>query len=131
MWTAAYQWVTQNVPVLQSEADDCTQYFVSSAQVNAPITPKLLKKFQRRAGKWSSFDDFKVGRTEIWQMSASSTSVTCSCPVFVKRRQCKHALDMRIRCKEIEVPIEAKNIPLGQKSKRGRPSKAAKALIIQ
>jgi len=37
---------------------------------------------------------------------------------------------MQIRRKGVMVPIEAKNIPLGQKRKRGRPSKAEKAFLI-
>ena len=60
-----------------------------------------------------------------------SDHVMCLCPFFVKHTHCKHALGMQIRRKDINVPREAKLIPLGQKRKRGRPAKARKALLVQ
>jgi hypothetical protein len=37
---------------------------------------------------------------------------------------------MKLHLKYVVPPLEAKNIPLGQKTKRGRPSKAKRALIV-
>ena len=72
--------------------------------------------------------DFKSRLIEIWVITATPAGVECTCPFF---RQCKHALGIKIMRKEIIVRPEAKNIPLGQKRKRGRPAKAKKALIVQ
>ncbi|KAK7573476.1 hypothetical protein V9T40_010667 [Parthenolecanium corni] len=36
---------------------------------------------------------------------------------------------MLIRRKDVQVPPDAKTVPLGQKRKRGRPSKATRALL--
>ena len=58
-------------------------------------------------------------------------SLTCTCPKFLKLFICKHSLGMAIRLKKYAVCPEAKNVPIGQKRKRGRPSRAKKALIVQ
>jgi hypothetical protein len=44
---------------------------------------------------------------------------------------CKHVIGLAIRLKYVVPPLEAKNIPLGQKRKRGRPSKAKRTPIVQ
>ena len=44
---------------------------------------------------------------------------------------CKHIIGLAARYKLCSIPLEAKNIPLGQKRKRGRVAKAKKALIVQ
>ena len=54
-----------------------------------------------------------------------------SCYKSLKNHLCKHILGLVIRLGYAEPPPAAKAIPLGQKSKRGRPSKAKIALIKQ
>jgi hypothetical protein len=51
--------------------------------------------------------------------------------VFFKQLCCKHIVGIAIRLKHALPPPEAKNIPIGEKRKRGRPAKAKKALIVQ
>ncbi len=41
--------------------------------------------------------------------------------LFLKEYMCKHVLGIAIRLKVFQVCLEAKNIPIGQKRKRGRP----------
>ncbi len=55
----------------------------------------------------------------------------CNCPVFVKNYMCKHVVGMGIRLKYCKPPPAAKTIPIGEKRKRGRPSKAKPALLVQ
>jgi hypothetical protein len=43
---------------------------------------------------------------------------------------CKHRIGLAIRLKSAKPPPAAKEIPIGQKRKRGRPNKSSKALII-
>jgi hypothetical protein len=92
-------------------------------QNNVPITKKLfleLKVFRR------GFKNFALSiNKEEW------AQVKCTCPTFFKMYMCKHVIGLSIRLKYTVPPVEAKNIPLGQKRKRGRPSKAKPALIIQ
>jgi hypothetical protein len=44
---------------------------------------------------------------------------------------CKHVIGMSIRLKYCKPPPEAKNVEVGTKRKRGRTSKARKALLLQ
>ena len=54
----------------------------------------------------------------------------CSCPIFMKKYICKHIVGMAILKNLVEVPDEAKTVPLGQKRKRGRPARVTKAILI-
>ncbi|PZC85335.1 hypothetical protein B5X24_HaOG201831 [Helicoverpa armigera] len=55
----------------------------------------------------------------------------CNCPAFYKNYMCKHIIGLTIGVKLANPPPEAKNLLIGQKRKRGRPSKSKPALIIQ
>ena len=55
----------------------------------------------------------------------------CNCPAFLKNYICKHIVGMAIRLKHCKPPPEAKTVALGEKRKRGRPSKAKPALLVQ
>jgi len=54
-----------------------------------------------------------------------------TCLVFYKKNVCKHALGILIRLKLVSAPPKTKSMPLGQKRKRGRPTKAKRALLMQ
>jgi hypothetical protein len=49
----------------------------------------------------------------------------------MKTNLCKHSLGMEIRLSVSDPPPEAKNVPLGQKKKRGRPKLSKPALLRQ
>ena len=55
----------------------------------------------------------------------------CSCPVCLKERICKHVVGLAVKEGLYELRPEAKDIPIGQKRQRGRPTKAKKALLTQ
>jgi hypothetical protein len=59
--------------------------------------------------------------------------IFCDCPSFQKDFLCKHCIGLAVKLKLAEVPIVAKNsaTPIGTLPKRGRPSKAKKALTQQ
>ena len=56
---------------------------------------------------------------------------SCTCKRGMKQHLCKHILGLGIRLGFLETPLAAKDIPIGQKRKRGRPAKAKQALIKQ
>jgi hypothetical protein len=85
--------------------------------------------------KWNSFQQFKEIAFSVYFVTLPKESSdwkrgTCSCPSFFKKYMCKNVVGLAIRSKFCIPPVEAKNIPIGQKRKRGRPSKAKKALLI-
>ncbi|RNA16221.1 hypothetical protein BpHYR1_031157, partial [Brachionus plicatilis] len=57
----------------------------------------------------------------------------CSCRWYIKNNICKHLIGISkiLNIPECEIPLSAKNIPIGEKRKPGRPAKAKQALIIQ
>ena len=55
----------------------------------------------------------------------------CTCEIYLKEYQCEHLLALGILYGVYNCPVEAKNVPLGQKRKPGRPAKAKKSLVRQ
>lgn len=55
----------------------------------------------------------------------------CSCRDYFKHFICQHIVGVSLRMKYVVAPDEAKNIPLGQKRKRGRVALAKAALVLQ
>lgn len=81
---------------------------------------------------WDTFDDFKNNTFSGWSTIAPETNWiegSCNCPAYFKHFMCKHVVGIAIRRRLLEVPYEAKQIPIGQKRKRGRTKLAKKALI--
>jgi hypothetical protein len=54
-----------------------------------------------------------------------------NCSAFFKKFMCKHVVGMAIRLNYCKPPSAAKNVPIGEKRRCGRASKAKKALLIQ
>lgn len=44
---------------------------------------------------------------------------------------CKYLVGIAVRFRILKVPLEARNVPIGQKRPKGRPAKANKALEYQ
>lgn len=135
-WTLAYQWAVKNVKVLQETAADGTAiyYMTSSTSATQHINQRVLRAFKVKHLKWNNFEDFRKYAHGVWVVQINSNDLAkcrCSCPSFQKLRNCKHLLGMKIRLQMVMVPAAAKTIPIGQKRKRGRPSLATKALIVQ
>lgn len=136
LWTEAYKWAAANKVVIEEPHSiiGCTSYFVTSSALGKPISATLLRQFRKADCKWRGFNEFKQLNFGIWHVVINSTTLpasTCTCPFYLKSNQCKHVIGMLIRLKLVIAPREARNIPLGPKRKRGRPSKAKRALIIQ
>ena len=51
-------------------------------------------------------------------------------PYFLKKYMCMHLVGLEIRLKYVKPPPVAKDIPIGQTRKRGRPKKSSRALIV-
>lgn len=135
-WTCAYQWAMLNKKVLQenSEEDGSKVFYTCSDSINQSIDVEQLSIYKDKEGKWETFDEFKNYSYSVWMINIDCKDLNlskCTCPYFLKHLNCKHVLGMKIRLKLVDVPTEAKLIPLGQKRKRGRPAKAKKALILQ
>ncbi|RNA26337.1 hypothetical protein BpHYR1_040897 [Brachionus plicatilis] len=56
-----------------------------------------------------------------------------SCRWYIKNNIWKHLIGISkiLNIPGCEIPLSAKNIPIGEKRKPGRPAKAKQALIVQ
>lgn len=96
------------------------------------------QKTPRPIDTWIEFSDYLDNNFKEWtvqlpkdQQNTSWIEGYCDCPIYLKMFICKHIVGLALRLKYEKAPPEAKNMMIGQKRKRGRPSKAKKALIFQ
>ena len=84
--------------------------------------------------KIAFFDELEKLKFSVWIIKINRSNLyesTWTCPVYLKSWLCKHTAGMCIGLKLMSVPPETKLIPMGQKRKRGKSSKAKRALISQ
>ena len=84
--------------------------------------------------RWNTFEQFKKRAFSVWIVSLVSKSDTWregtrTCSNFLKKYMCRHLIGMAIRWKLAKLPTVAKNVPINEKRRRGRPKFATKALL--
>jgi hypothetical protein len=122
-------------PKAQAEATPLIAPLPTTSQLPASLTKAKCKQFllMLKNCNWQTFDDFASSFQEIrviklneenWKLS------TCSCPSWFKHYNCKHIIGIAYAQNLFdEFPIEACEIPLGQRTKRGRPKGLSRALV--
>jgi hypothetical protein len=131
LWTSSYQWAKSIKDIICHPNDDSKQYYIPARDIQS-ITQTDLNKYINQ--KWTTFNQFRKS-FDIWYLTMQNNSdwkqSICNCPAFLKNYICKHVVRMAIRLKLCKPPSAAKAIPIGQKRKRGRPTKAKAALLVQ
>ncbi|CAF3873774.1 unnamed protein product [Rotaria sp. Silwood1] len=133
-WTNAYHFAksSKSVLQLQSKRKGFIDYYIPAGDV-VNITKNEIQRYQRQ--QWTSFAQFKDLQFGIWKVTLPNIGSEwkngfCNCPNFLKEYICKHVIGMAIGLKHCKPPSIAKDVPLGEKRKRGRPRKATQALLI-
>ena len=141
LMTEAYNWsqsmkpprrgAEQKIKIRQRGNLRC--FFITPSGVPT-IREGDIDKFERQLKNmnWHKFDTFKKYQSGIWLVTMSDEDwmhATCTCPTYCKHYTCKDTVGIAISKGYIQVPDEALTIPIGHKRKRGRPSKATKALL--
>lgn len=127
LWTSSYQWAKLNKKLIATKTGDLTVYNFAAKNENDLGEMKKLED-------WLSFDDYKLFGFNNWTIQIKGEDwrqSKCNCPAFMKKYICKHTVGLAIRLKYVKAPPEAKNVKMEEKRKRGRPSKAKKALLVQ
>lgn len=130
LWTSSYQWAKADKKIVSIQNDGLACYYIPARHLES-ISQAELKKYTGR--NWTTFNQFKKS-FDIWCLEMNDSNwkkSKCNCPGFLKNYICKHVVGMAIRLKHCKPPAEAKTVPLGEKRKRGRPSKAKPALLVQ
>lgn len=130
LWTKSYQWVIANpkMEIVLNQHVGNLQFFC--------IPSKSLEKAPSFASDWTTFDAYKEQHFSTYEVCINEDGTLwkdgeCTCPAFLKDFICKHVVGVAIRCKYVVEPPPARNIPIGQKRKRGRPQLAKNAWIVQ
>lgn len=130
LWTSAYAWAKSNVPMKVTESESKIVYKIP----DDPSKPDMID----RNLDWNTFDQFKKNNFACHHVSFPTPYTKenwldgkCSCKDYFKNFICQHIIGVSLRMKYVIAPDEAKNIPLGQKRKRGRPALAKAALVLQ
>jgi hypothetical protein len=131
LWSKSYQWAKKNKQISGVKLDGNTTFFIPARDLES-IPDSDLKKY--KSGKYSTFDQFQKIHFSIWRLESNDQkswkSSKCNFPMFLKNFICKHVVGMGIRSKKCKPPYEKEKL-LGQKMKRGRPTLARRALLVQ
>lgn len=130
LWTSAYAWAKLNVPMKVTECDSEVAYKIPAD----PAKPDMID----RNLDWNTFDEFKKNNFACHHVKFARPYTEqnwlegkCSCKDYFKNFICEHIVGVSLRMKYVQAPDEAKNIPLGQKRKRGRIALAKASLVLQ
>lgn len=124
-WTEAYVWAKKSINI-KIVASDPTKKVYLICNENATDL--------NYSDRWQTFNEYKKQSVAFQKTTLPNfdwQKGSCDCPEFFNRYVCKHVLGLAIRLKLTTPPLEAKMIPIGQKRKRGRPTKSKPALIYQ
>ena len=130
LWTSAYQWAKQNKNIICVDGDNKKTYYIPASNLN-DIAETDLNRFKNK--KWTNFQQFRKS-FNFWCLEINNNdwqNSICNCPAFLKNYVCKHTIGIGLRLKLCKAPAAAKNVPIGEKRKRGRPARAKKALLRQ
>lgn len=133
--TSAYQWATSDKQVLTRTKTGRTNYYIQPVG-GAHITSADIVQFdrQRRTLSWRTFETYTASQHKLLLVEMPTgdwEASTCSCSNFQKEYICEHTLGLAVKLKLFHVTPEAKNVPIGEKRKRGRPALAKRALLTQ
>ena len=135
LWTESYHWTkaSKSVKGIQEET---TRIYYLPATENISISEADLKQF--KDSRYTTFKQFtkhfNIYKYEIENEKLEIKnwrSATCNCEGNLKNYICKHVVGMGMILKLVKPPPAAKDVPLGEKRKRGRPAKSKKARIVQ
>lgn len=130
VWTAAYNWAKTNTPIVISKHRFWIKHTIPLKVIDSDEIGETMQ--------WESFDNFR----KIYFTKCTATFPTpfnrstwekgyCDCSDYFKKYICMHVVGIALRMKYVEAPPEAKNLPIGQKRRRGRPALAKGAFTIQ
>lgn len=129
-WTKGYHWVRQNFQMNKKSEGIINKYYIPS-EGEEKFSQEDIRNVEQM--KYTTFETFRKRAFKVWIVEIKDNDWekgVCSCPRFLKFFICKHLIGVAIRVKLTKPPAEAKNVPIGQKRKRGRPKLATKALIV-
>lgn len=134
--TNAYNWANSAVEITTKRGKGKIFYRIPSSESGTQI--ENLYREATSLTAWKDFGEFKRESFAYYDIVFPSPlnkhnwlEGRCDCEKFYKLFICQHIIGIALRLKLTNVRDEAKNVPLGAKRKRGRPTKAKAALQLQ
>jgi len=133
LWTDGYQFAKEKREIRESNG----LYYIASKALRQEDLESCFERRERLQllRKPRQFDDLIEVCNSIYIISdmthENPLQAKCTCRVNTKKHLCKHIIGLGIQLHHLKAPPQAKNVPIGQKRPRGRPSKAKKAKIVQ
>ena len=132
-WTLGYNWQRFVAKVKQTDLN-ANLYYVSSNDGIEIESSLVIDKYEELMAScsWKTFEGFKNCAFGYWCIKINADNwklSSCTCPIYFKKYICKHIIGIAIRLKLAIPDKAAKNVPLNQKRKAGRPCLAAPALV--
>lgn len=131
MWTKGYNFARSNIKITSMQNGSEVVYSI-------PATEQYSVDESMNINSWKTFSDYRkkafsfVHATFQYPITADNWNrAKCDCFDGFKLYVCEHIVGIALRLKMVTAPAEAKNVPIGQKRKRGRPAKAKRALVLQ
>ncbi|RMZ99313.1 hypothetical protein BpHYR1_027207 [Brachionus plicatilis] len=116
---------SENVFVNQDTSDD----------VDSDIESETLHRKRKRSKGhlWKISIKKAIGENNASIIPYNAGIMDGSCKWYIKNNICMHLIGISkiLNIPGCEIPLSAKNIPIGEKRKPGRPAKAKQALIVQ
>jgi len=133
LYTDAYQFARDGRTISEVEIDESTVGYIMRAGCGSMFNDQELHSLLELVDPMqsSNWEEYFARKTKIRFIRRTDNAYECSCFQFKKYYSCKHALGLQVRMNLVEVPPQARNVPLGRKRKRGRPSRARRALHRQ
>lgn len=131
LWTNGYNFARSNVKIKSKRNGNEITYSIPIGDVDKVGSIKEVRS------EWTTYNEFVQSFDMVhtkfdYPISATNWNFArCDCVIGFKQYLCEHIVGIALRLKIIEAPAEAKNLPLGQKRKRGRPAKSKPALQQQ
>lgn len=130
LWTEGYNFARSNVQIQKKRNQNEIVHTLMLKDVDVTTV-------HDDSSEWKSFNDYRKSLLRVhvkFEYPVTSENwmfATCDCREGFKLFICQHIIGIALRLKVATAPPEAKNIPIGQKRKRGRPAKAKPALVFQ
>ena len=129
--TSGWQWLQKHLK--KSDIIDIKgKFYVKSSKAAAhddlPMKAKELIRSKWNNFEGRTFNGWKAMKSEVFELERKGDSISCTCPLGLKHKFCKHRGGLMIKLKIISVPENLMILPIGKKNKRGRPKKIGGAL---
>lgn len=131
-WKNGFNWKNEaSKPYkIKQTSDEKKIFYVNSSDFTGTITKQLVQEI-KNPSILKNMKEFKKTVFKAYRVTLDCNywlASTCTCPCFLKHYKCKHIIGLSIKYNLVTIPADEDPKLIGQKAKRGRPTKRTPAL---